>query len=79
MFLIFGILLLLLVGIVLFLQHPKFGKLPSGERLAKIEQSPNYKNGKFQNQSFTPDLTEGTSYYSVLKQFLFEKKIPFFG
>ena len=75
MFIFFLIVFILVAGTFLFLQHPKFGKLTSGERLVKIEQSPNYKNGKFQNQSFTPDLTEGTSYYSVLKQFFFEKKI----
>ncbi|MBC7388300.1 MAG: MBL fold metallo-hydrolase [Opitutaceae bacterium] len=56
-----------------FLQQAKFGKLPSGERLFRIEQSPNYKDGKFQNQSFTPDLAEDASYYGVIKEFIFNK------
>ncbi len=51
----------------------RFGKLPSGERLQQIKRSPNYRNGAFQNQSITPDLTDGANYYTVLKQFLFEK------
>lgn len=70
----FLILLLVIVLIVYnFLQHPKFGKKPSGERLALIEKSPQYKNGKFENQSFTPDLAEGESFIGVLFEFLFKK------
>lgn len=74
---------IVLVAIVIFaytfLQHPKFGKKPSGERLALIEKSPNYKNGKFENLSFTPDLAEGESLIGVLFEFFFKKvdrKIP---
>ena len=48
-------------------------KIPSGERLNRIEKSINYKYGQFQNQSYTPDLTEGVSYYAVIKEFLFNK------
>lgn len=54
-----------------FLQHPKFGKLPSGERLERIEKSPNFKDGSFKNLQHTPDLTEGATYYDVMKEFLF--------
>ncbi len=57
-----------------FMRQPKFGSIASGERLKRIKTSPHYSNGKFQNQSYTPDLTEGASYFSVLKEFLFEKK-----
>lgn len=56
-----------------FMRQPKFGKLPSGERLKKIEASPNYKDGKFQNLSFTPDLAEGETMLKVLKKFFFER------
>ena len=57
--------------VFVFLQQAKFGKLPSGERLERIKKSPNYKNGSFQNVSITPNLTEGASYYAVLKEFMF--------
>lgn len=60
--------------IYLFMQQPIFGKMPSGERLERIEQSPHYKDGSFQNLSPTPSLAEGHSYYSVLKKFAFGKK-----
>ena len=52
----------------------KFGKLSSGARLQRIKQSPNYRNGAFQNLNPTPFLSEGVSYYSVTKEFLFLKK-----
>lgn len=54
-----------------YLKQAKFGKLPTGKRLERIKQSPNYKNGSFQNQSITPDLTEGANYYTVSKEFFF--------
>jgi len=67
------ILAALVLAIVVFLQQPQFGKTPSGERLARIQKSPHYRNGKFQNLSPTPDLSEGVSYYIVMKEFFFEK------
>ncbi len=62
------------IAVYAFMQQPKFGKLPSGERLAKIEQSPNYRDGKFQNLRHTPDFTEGESIFTVLRDFLFTKR-----
>lgn len=71
------IFLLLIVAIVVavfvFMQHPKFGKMPSGERLEKIKKSPHFQDGKFQNLSITPDLKEGVGYYTVMKEFFFNK------
>lgn len=56
-----------------FLQHLKFGKIPAGERLEKIKKSPHFKNGKFENINYTPDIAEGVSYYRVMKEFFFDK------
>lgn len=69
---------LLLLAIVIayvyfFLKQPKFGRLPSGKRLEIIKKSPNYRDGKFQNLTFTPDLTEGETYFRIIKKVLFEK------
>lgn len=58
----------------MFIQFPQFGKLPSGARLERIEQSPNYKNGQFQNLSPTPMLTEGATYFTMMKEFVFGDK-----
>jgi L-ascorbate metabolism protein UlaG (beta-lactamase superfamily) len=52
-------------------KQAKFGKLPAGQRLERIKKSPNYKNGAFQNQSITPDLTDGANYFTVSKEFFF--------
>ena len=64
------ILLLFVATIYIFMQQAQFGKRPSGNRLELIKKSPNYRNGSFQNLSLTPDLTEGASLFSVMKEFL---------
>ena len=52
MFISFLIIIAILVLVVVaYLQLPLFGASPTGERLAKIQNSPHYKNGKFQNLS----------------------------
>jgi hypothetical protein len=65
--------LLIFLVLYLFLQDARFGKAPAGERLVRIQKSPNYKNGKFENVNFTPDLTEGYTMLGVLYEFLFKK------
>ena len=69
-----SVLIVFILVVVVFINQPKFGKLPSGERLEHIKASPNYQNGSFQNLSATPDLTEGVSYSTVMWDFLFAKK-----
>lgn len=61
-------------AIFLFFRMPTFGKKPSGKRLERIKRSPNYKNGAFQNLSFTPQLAEDASMPKILFEFLFSKK-----
>jgi L-ascorbate metabolism protein UlaG (beta-lactamase superfamily) len=58
-----------------FVNRPKFGKLPTGARLETIKRSPNYRNGSFQNINPTPNLTEGTNYFSLLNEFFLKKKV----
>jgi len=67
------LLIALFVGFVVFTRQPQFGKAPSGARLATIRQSPNYKDGQFQNLSHTPSLAEGVSVYTAMKEFFFDK------
>ena len=62
------------IGTLLFLNTERFGKHPSGERLSKVLQSSNYKNGSFQNLNNTPMLTEGVGYGKVMYEFLFSSK-----
>lgn len=48
----------------------KLGKRPAGERLKRIQASPNYKNGSFQNLSVTPVMAEDTSFWKTLRDFM---------
>ncbi|HEV7348232.1 MBL fold metallo-hydrolase [Telluribacter sp.] len=52
------------------MQQKQFGKAPSGARLERIQKSPNYRDGAFQNQSPTPDLAEGVTYWDILKSYM---------
>lgn len=61
-----GVILLGGIGVVVYLQHPLFGKLPDGERLARIERSPNQSGGVFRNQIDTPMLTTDESQISIM-------------
>jgi L-ascorbate metabolism protein UlaG (beta-lactamase superfamily) len=65
---------LLLVAFILFIvftfmQQASFGKLPRGERLARVEKSPNYRDGKFQNLKPTRTIAEGVSYVGMMREF----------
>lgn len=61
-------------GGYLFMNQKQFGAVPSGARLERIKQSPNYKNGTFQNLSPTPVMAEGYSMWKVLKEYVKEVK-----
>lgn len=65
---------LLTVTAFFYVRQPQFGDAPSGKRLERIRQSPNYKDGKFQNLSPTSMLAEGYSYPKVMYEFFFKKK-----
>lgn len=51
---------------------PQFGKTATGERLKKIKNSPNYKNGSFKNLNYTPALAPGHSMVKVFWNFFFK-------
>ncbi len=68
-----SVLLTIFLLIILFTNKPDFGKVPKDDALKRINESPNFRNNKFQNLSHTPDITEGVSYVEVLRSFLFDK------
>lgn len=70
---IISLVLLLAITVVLYMQQAKFGKAPSGKRLERMKQSPHYKDGVFENRTFTPTLTEGYSMMGAMWDFLFKK------
>ena len=76
MFIIIVILVIVITlvsGVAIFMRLPLFGSKPAGARLQQIKQSPNYRDGAFQNQSETPSLTDGATYGSVMKEFFLER------
>lgn len=67
------IVIILSAFFVRFVYSQQFGKLPSGERLARIGKSPNYRDKQFQNQSVTTVMASNSTYYKALKSFLFSR------
>ncbi|GAA4437180.1 MBL fold metallo-hydrolase [Ravibacter arvi] len=67
-----GLVLALFIGMICYYNmHPAFGKRPSGERLERIKQSPQYRDGKFRNTHVTPQLTRPVRI--ALSDFLFHR------
>ena len=58
---------------MLFLRQPGFGRLPSGERLERIKQSPHYHDGAFRNLQPTELMTSEKGRLRVMWDFLFNK------
>jgi L-ascorbate metabolism protein UlaG (beta-lactamase superfamily) len=67
------VILIIIVSVYLFMHGAQFGARPQGESLQKIQASPNYRDGQFQNLSNTPQLTDGASFLKILKKFFFDK------
>ncbi len=63
--------MVLCIGVCAVLRLDKFGKHPAGERLARVEASPNYTSGEFQNTVPTPMLVEGQSSVKIMLGSLF--------
>lgn len=71
MLILLGIVCLLAAAVTLFINQPSFGRLPCGERLARIERSPNYRDGQFRNRERTPQITSERSRVRTMLGFLF--------
>lgn len=72
---LFSVIVTFILAVVMFMQSPKFGNLPSGERQARILQSPNFRNGEFQNLNHTPQFADGVNMLDVLRTFFFGDKV----
>lgn len=57
----------------IYMQLPRFGRLPKGERLQLIRQSPNFKDGTFHNLNPTPQLAEDARFPDMFRDMLFSK------
>lgn len=73
MTIILSIVVLVSFTTVIVLNQAKFGKAPSGARLDRIKASPDYKNGSFQNRSYTPVMPDDVSMFRVMKEGMFNR------
>ncbi len=69
------IFLIIFASVYLIVQLPIFGKVPGGELLKKIKNSPNYKNGEFRNKVEVPFIVSGKNNFSIIKK-LFTNRNP---
>lgn len=69
----FLIIFFIVVSVYFFLRSPAFGRIPRGERLAKIEKSPNYRQGTFQNLNPTLQLAKEATFSKMLRDFISAK------
>lgn len=65
------LLALLAVTVYVFSKQDKVGYYAKGDRLARMEATPNFKDGVFDNLEHTPSLAEGESMFTVIKKWLF--------
>ncbi|MCC8173658.1 MAG: MBL fold metallo-hydrolase [Odoribacter sp.] len=74
LWILFWIIVIIAVVAVVFVNQPSFGRKARGERMERIKNSPNYREGKFQNLHETQQITSDKGFASLLYDFLFVKK-----
>ncbi len=70
-----AVVLLITISGMLILKQAKFGQLSKGERLERIKNSPNYRDGEFKNIHNTPVVTADKNRFQLMMDFMFRKKI----
>lgn len=61
----------LFITATMIFSQSKFGRLPEGKRLERIQKSPNYKDGEFKNLLETPMMTGNESSFKTMLKFFF--------
>jgi L-ascorbate metabolism protein UlaG (beta-lactamase superfamily) len=61
------------LGACAVFNQPRFGRLPRGDRLDRVQGSSNFRDGKFQNQIPTPKFSEDVGLVSVIWSGVFDK------
>jgi L-ascorbate metabolism protein UlaG (beta-lactamase superfamily) len=73
MYILVVLVALIIIFVYFFVRQQKFGRLPDDVIQDRIGSSGAFQQGSFQNRSVTPDLTDGATYFSVSKEFIFKK------
>lgn len=64
-------------AVFMYMKLPKFGKIPVGQRLERIQKSPHFKDGIFLNLNHTPQMTNEKGFWQMMKEyFSATNKIP---
>lgn len=71
---IVGIVAVMAVAGMVFVNQPRFGRTPRGERLERVKNSPHYKDGQFRNLHPTVMMTSRRGRLGALWGFLFKKE-----
>ena len=72
---ILALIVLAATAILIFINSPQFGQLPKGERLQRVLQSPNYRNGQFRNLQPTEMMSSrNNNRWQAIWHFLTDKK-----
>lgn len=74
MWIILSFIVVLILSVLIFINQSDFGKISHGKRLERVKSSPNYRDGKFQNEHETPQITSDKGIVSSTINFLFGKK-----
>ena len=73
---LWSIIILVVVSLAVFLAiklNPSFGGKSSGKRLARMQQSPNFHDGKFRNPVETNVQSDDMPFFKVMRDFIFGK------
>ena len=62
------VVLILGVSFTVVMNLPKFGKIPTGKRLEKIQKSENFKDGRFRNLNHTPQITSEKGFVHMMRE-----------
>jgi len=69
----FVLAVVLIIATFFYMRQAKFGQAPIGQHLEEISRSDNFEDDMFQNLQLTPDLSEGHSYFSIIRDQFFRK------
>ena len=73
MTIILSVIALFFLIVFLFMRQPKFGENPTGKRLERIQKSPNFKEGNFQNLNKTPQMTGDKGFFGMMNDYFSAK------
>lgn len=69
------IVVLAVIGIGVFLHRPMFGGKFEGERLARMEKSPQYRDGKFHNRTPRAPMGGNNSFFKTFRELILDRTV----